>query len=81
MIQNIDAIYDHGVFRPKVPVNLPEGTEVSIPVPLAPSLMPVHNDARARFLSLLGSVDCGTPLGTNNDEIDRDLARQYGAGN
>jgi len=32
MIHNIDAIYDHGVFRPVQPVVLPEGTRVQLRV-------------------------------------------------
>jgi predicted DNA-binding antitoxin AbrB/MazE fold protein len=32
MIHNIEAIYDHGVFRPVQPVVLPEGTRVSLRV-------------------------------------------------
>lgn len=30
------------------------------------------------FDKLFGSIDMGKPLGTNNEEIDRDLAREYG---
>ena len=32
MSHNIDAIYDHGVFRPVQPVILPEGTRVQLRV-------------------------------------------------
>jgi predicted DNA-binding antitoxin AbrB/MazE fold protein len=32
MIHNIDAIYDHGVFRPIEPLGLPEGTRVHLRV-------------------------------------------------
>ncbi len=32
MIHNIDAIYDHGVFRPTEPVALPEGARVHLRV-------------------------------------------------
>ncbi len=32
MIHTIDAIYDHGVFRPVVPLSLPEGTRVQLHV-------------------------------------------------
>jgi predicted DNA-binding antitoxin AbrB/MazE fold protein len=32
MIHNVDAIYDHGVFRPSEPLPLPEGTRVHLRV-------------------------------------------------
>jgi predicted DNA-binding antitoxin AbrB/MazE fold protein len=32
MIHNIDAIYDHGVFRPVEPLTLPEGARVHLRV-------------------------------------------------
>jgi predicted DNA-binding antitoxin AbrB/MazE fold protein len=32
MIHNVDAIYDQGVFRPVVPVGLPDGTPVHLRV-------------------------------------------------
>jgi predicted DNA-binding antitoxin AbrB/MazE fold protein len=32
MVHNIDAIYDHGVFRPVVPLSLPEGVRVHLRV-------------------------------------------------
>lgn len=32
MVHNIDAIYDHGVFRPIEPLALPEGTRVHLRV-------------------------------------------------
>jgi predicted DNA-binding antitoxin AbrB/MazE fold protein len=32
MIHNIDAIYDHGVFRPFEPLALPDGTRVHLRV-------------------------------------------------
>ena len=32
MVLNIDAIYDHGVFRPVEPLALPEGTRVHLRV-------------------------------------------------
>jgi predicted DNA-binding antitoxin AbrB/MazE fold protein len=32
MIHNVDAIYDHGVFKPIEPLALPEGTRVHLRV-------------------------------------------------
>ena len=34
--------------------------------------------ARARFERHFGSVDMGGPLGADNEQIDADLAREYG---
>jgi hypothetical protein len=34
--------------------------------------------ARERFESHFGSVDLGHPIGTDNEQIDADLAREYG---
>ncbi len=34
--------------------------------------------ARERFAQHIGEVDLGYPTGTDNEQIDADLARQYG---
>ena len=34
--------------------------------------------ANERFRSLFGSVDLGHPIGIDNEQIDADLAREYG---
>lgn len=36
-------------------------------------------EARARFERHFGSVDLGRPTGVDNENIDDDLAREYGA--
>ncbi len=78
-MNSIPAVYEHGVFRPTVPVNLPEGTRVSIPAP--EGTRSNSEAARQRFLDLIGSaVDLGHALGTTNEDIDRDLAREHGTG-
>jgi hypothetical protein len=35
--------------------------------------------SRQRFRRHFGSVDLGHPIGTDNDAIDADLAREYGS--
>ncbi len=35
-------------------------------------------EAERRFEQYIGSVDLGRPTGTDNEGIDRDLAREYG---
>jgi predicted DNA-binding antitoxin AbrB/MazE fold protein len=74
----IPAIYEHGVFRPTVPVQLPEGTRVNIPAPEGIAGRPENEAARQRFLEMIGSVDLGHSVGTDNEQIDRDLAREHG---
>jgi len=77
-MNTIPAVFEHGVFRPTVPVSLPEGTRVNIPAPKNVPLRSQSQSARQSFLQLIGSVDLGHALGTNNAEIDRDLSREYG---
>lgn len=74
-MSTIPAIYEQGVFRPTVPVDLPEGTRVNIPTP-EPAPNDRH-DARERFLNLIGSIDLGRPIGITNSDIDRDLASEH----
>ena len=77
-MNTIPAVYEHGVFRPTVPVNLPEGTKVNIPAPEGARTN--GEAARQHFLALIGSVDLGHALGTDNADIDRDLTREHSAG-
>lgn len=54
MPQTIAAIYEHGVFVPRVPVNLPEHTEVML---LLPETVKKRNqllEAEKIFLALRG---------------------------
>jgi predicted DNA-binding antitoxin AbrB/MazE fold protein len=43
MSHDIDAIYDHGVFRPVEPLVLPEGTRVHLRVEAESDLPPMEN--------------------------------------
>jgi predicted DNA-binding antitoxin AbrB/MazE fold protein len=74
-MSTIPAVYEHGVFRPTVPVDLPEGTQMNISAPAIATVDP--QGARQRFLDLIGSVDSERPFGMNNDDIDRDLVGEY----
>ncbi len=83
MSHRIDAIFENGVFRPEVPVNIPNGERVSLDIER------VHREtsgtpsdaqaARASFEQCFGSVDVGQPIGIENSAIDADLAREYRA--
>jgi len=42
---------------------------------------PDSQAARSRFERCFGSVDMGRPIGIDNEAIDADLARVYGAAN
>ena len=63
----IAAIYENGVFRPTVPVNLPEGTAVEVQAPASAidvrTLVPPNtNEALIRVYECLSqSYDTGIP--------------------
>jgi len=83
MSEPIEAIFDDGVFRPQVPVNLPSGERVLLNVERHSSVdrATTSDDdaARKQFEQCFGSVDLGRPIGIENIPIDTDLAREYGA--
>lgn len=62
MPQTIIATYEHGVFVPRIPVNLPEHTEVRLRLPKT-SLQRNHlSDAETIFLALGGISHDLTPV-------------------
>ncbi|HKI38366.1 MAG TPA: antitoxin family protein [Gemmataceae bacterium] len=58
-MSTITAIYENGVFRPTVPVDLPEGCTVRI-VP-EPTATPQEEARRRVFEALAESYDTGEP--------------------
>lgn len=54
MPQTIAATYEHGVFVPRTPVNLPEHTEVKLLLPKATSKRHQLTKAELGFLALRG---------------------------
>ncbi len=54
MPQTIAATYEHGVFVPRVPVNLPEHTEVKLLLPKIKSKRCQMAEAEISFLALRG---------------------------
>ena len=83
MSERIEAIFDDGVFRPQVPVNIPSGERVLLNVERelnkVRAILSDDDAARLEFEQCFGIVDLGRPIGIENLAIDADLAREYGA--
>jgi predicted DNA-binding antitoxin AbrB/MazE fold protein len=81
MSERIDAIFENGVFRPEVPVNIPNGERVSLDIERSHTSTPASQSnadaARRRFEKCFGSVDIGHPIGIDNVAIDTELAGEY----
>jgi predicted DNA-binding antitoxin AbrB/MazE fold protein len=78
MIHNIDAIYDHGVFRPVEPLALPEGARVHLRVEEENGVPVAAADHRvATLLSALDHAHNTEPIGSLRREelYDRDNLR------
>jgi predicted DNA-binding antitoxin AbrB/MazE fold protein len=54
MIHNVDAIYDHGVFRPTEPLALPEGARVRLRVEDENGSPPTSSDYNSWLDNLSG---------------------------
>ena len=54
MPQTIDATYEHGVFVPRIPVDLPEHTEVKLLLPKLTTKRNQLTKAEMSFLALRG---------------------------
>ncbi len=63
--KSLSAIYSRGVFRPSVPVNLPEDTEVTVMVPVPTE----SEDLKTRLRKFCGTVK----LSRNSVEWQRNL--------
>jgi predicted DNA-binding antitoxin AbrB/MazE fold protein len=74
MSKQIEAVYEDGVLRPDEPLDLQPNTRVRVTIDSAPS----PQRPRGTLRELFGSVDLGHPTGIDNDDIDADLAREYG---
>jgi len=71
----IEAVYDHGVFRPKDRVRLKDGQTVRVVLPEKRSVRGRQRDQRLR--RCFGTWRSGDPHSADNDRIDADLAREY----
>jgi predicted DNA-binding antitoxin AbrB/MazE fold protein len=61
MIGSVDAVYDNGVFRPEMPVQLPQGTRVTLTFDIQDSQRRLRQEAYQRFLKACqeSNVDSG----------------------
>ena len=63
MVHNIDAIFDDGVFRPTVPITIPDGTRVHLRVEEENSAQPTEANSNPiptlleRLKNVVGTVD------------------------
>lgn len=75
MPQTIAATYEHGVFVPRIPVNLPEHTEVKLLLPKITAKRNQLNEAEKCFLALRGiSHDLA---GTDSVEIQKNIRSEW----
>ena len=75
MPQTIAATYEHGVFVPRIPVNLPEHTEVKF---LLPKLKTKRNEltkAEMSFLALRGVSQDLT--GSDSVELQKNMRSEW----
>lgn len=78
MTKQIEAVYENGVLRPVQPIELPEGERLSLILITRDAEQPAQN-GKGDITRFFGAVSLGHPTDTDNESIDRDLARQYGA--
>lgn len=75
MPQTIAATYEHGVFVPRTPVNLPEHTEVKLLLPKIASKPNQLTEAEKSFLALRGiSHDLA---GTDSVEMQKKIRSEW----
>lgn len=75
MPQTIAATYEHGVFVPRTPVNLPEHTEVKLLLPKITTKRNQLTEAEKSFLALRGiSHDLA---GTDSVEIQKKIRSEW----
>ena len=75
MPQTITAIYEHGVFVPCIPVNLPEHTEVQLLLPKVTKKQNQLNKAEMSFLALRG-ISHGLAK-TDSVEVQRQIRSEW----
>jgi predicted DNA-binding antitoxin AbrB/MazE fold protein len=78
MTKQIEAVYENGVLRPVEPIELPEGERLSLILITRDAEQPGQNE-KGDITRFFGSASLGHPTGTDNESIDRDLAREYGS--
>ena len=75
MPQTIAATYEHGVFVPRTPVNLPEHTEVKLLLPKITSKRNLLTNAETSFLALRGISH--NLAGTDSVEMQKNIRNEW----
>jgi len=75
MPQTIDATYEHGVFVPRIPVNLPEHTEVKLLLPKLTAQQNQLTKAEMSFLALRGISQ--NLAGTDSVETQKKIRSEW----
>ena len=75
MPQTISATYEHGVFVPRTPVNLPEHTEVKLLLPKIKATRNKLTEAELGFLSLRGISH--NLAGTDSVDMQRSIRGEW----
>ena len=77
MTMQIEAIYENGILRPVDPIDLPEGQHLQL-ILVTSDIEQAGQNGEGDIRRFFGSVSLGHPTGSDNESIDRDLAREYG---
>ena len=77
MTMQIEAIYENGVLRPVDPIDLPEGQHLQL-ILVTSDIEQAAQNGEGDIRRFFGSVSLSHPNGSDNESIDRDLAREYG---
>jgi predicted DNA-binding antitoxin AbrB/MazE fold protein len=75
MPQTIAATYEHGVFVPRIPVNLPEHTEVKLLIPKLTTKRNQLTKAEMSFLALRGISQ--NLAKTDSVEVQRQIRSEW----
>ncbi|NCO39289.1 MAG: hypothetical protein AUJ96_09560 [Armatimonadetes bacterium CG2_30_66_41] len=75
----IEAVYESGLLRPKVPVALVEGQTVTVVVRTPTFAVQLRCERDERLRRHFGAWRSGDPGPGDNDRIDADLALGYGS--
>jgi predicted DNA-binding antitoxin AbrB/MazE fold protein len=75
MSQTIAATYEHGVFVPRIPVNLPEHTEVKLLLPKLTTKRNQLTKAEMSFLALRGISQ--NIAGSDSVEMQKNIRNEW----
>jgi hypothetical protein len=75
--KTIGATYDGKTFYPDEPLDLKPNTHVQLTLQI-PASRSSENGVEDPVEKFFGAISLGHPIGLDNDDIDADLAREYG---